>query len=102
MSRSRFFNKVSGQSIFRGQQVDLLSWLCFVRCLLLSFFLHSFYIVVSYLERGIVPWLHPCRPHAEIRDRFKEKILFLEIYDFGTKNQQNRDRLKYYVFETQN
>ena len=37
-----------------------------------------------------MPWLHSCRPLAEIRDRFTENILFLEIYDFGTKNQQNR------------
>ena len=41
-----------------------------------------------------MPWLHPCRPLAEIRDRFTEKILFLEIYDFGTKNQQNWGRFK--------
>ena len=46
-----FFNKVSGQSIFRGQQVDLLSWFCFVRCLLLPFF--AFFLHCrQYLEKG--------------------------------------------------
>ena len=47
-----------------------------------------------------MPWLHPCRSLAEIRDRFTEKILFFEIHDFGTKNQQNRDRFNvgYYIF----
>ena len=77
MSRSRFFNKVSKKRAatgFRGQQVDRLSWLCFIRCLLLSFFCIFFY-VFSYLEGGIVPWLHPYRPLAEIRDRFRQKDL---------------------------
>ena len=41
-----------------------------------------------------MPWLHSCRPLAEIKEKFTEKILFLEIYDFGTKNQQNPDRFK--------
>ena len=45
-----------------------------------------------------MPWLHPCRPLAEIRDRLTEKILFLEIYDFDTKIQQNRDRFKVLCF----
>ena len=91
-------DKSPGKAFLRGQQVDLLLLLYLVRCSLLSF-LHSFYLV-SYLEGGVVPWLHPYRPLAEIRDRFKAKILFLEIYDFGTKNQQNPDRLKNYVFGT--
>ena len=38
MSRPGFLNKVPGQGIFRGQQIYLLSWLYFVRCLLLPFF----------------------------------------------------------------
>ena len=27
-----------GKAFFEGQQVDLLSWLCFAKCLLLQFF----------------------------------------------------------------
>ena len=51
MSRSGFFfNKVSRQSIFWGQQVDLLSWLCFVRYLLLPFF--AFFLHSSQLFKG--------------------------------------------------
>ena len=38
MSRSWFLNKVPGQSIFKGQEIDFLSWSYFFRCLLLSFF----------------------------------------------------------------
>ena len=64
--------------------------------LIAAIFWHSFYIVVSYLG-GIVPWPHPCRPLAEIRDRkknIKENINFFRDYVFGTKNRQNRDRFK--------
>ena len=32
-----------------------------------------------------MPWPHPCRPLAEIRDRFKEKTYFLEITMFLKK-----------------
>ena len=54
----------------------------------------------SQLFRGgsIVLWLHPYRPLAEITDRFTEKTLFLEIYNFGTNNQQNRGRFKVLCF----
>ena len=38
MSRSRFLNKVSGKSIFKGATSRSLSLLYLVRCLLLSFF----------------------------------------------------------------
>ena len=81
-----FLTKSLGKAFLRGQQVDLLSFLCLVRCLLLSFFA-LFLRRQLFRGEGIVPWLHPCRSLAEIRDRFKEKFLFFEIYDFGTKNQ---------------
>ena len=85
MSRSEFFNKVPGKEFLGEQEVDFLSWLCFVRCLLLPFFLHSIYVVVSYSEMGIVPWLHLYRPFPKIRDIFKGKIhLFKDYYIFGT------------------
>ena len=44
-------------------------------------FLHSFYIVASYLGKNIVPWPHLCRPFAEIRDRVKGKIYFFRDYN---------------------
>ena len=87
MLRSRFFNKVSGQraaTSFRGEtsrSFVMLNAYCYQ---FLAFFLLS----QLFRGRSIVPWLHPYRPLAEIRDRFTEKILVLEIYDFGTKNQQ--------------
>ena len=87
MSKSGVLNKVPGQSILRGQQIDLLPWLCFVRCLWLPFLL-SFHIVISSFG-GIVSWPHPCRPLAEIRDRFKGKIYFFrDYYVFGKKFDQ--------------
>ena len=62
-------------------------------------FLHSFYIVVSYLENGIVLWPRPCQPRAEIRDRLKERIYFFrDYYVFRTKNRQNWDRFKVKIF----
>ena len=89
MSRSRFLNKVSAQGIFRGQQIDLLSWLCFVRCLLLSFLFHCFY-AVSYLEGKVlchgstlVDLLQKSETDSQKRSYFKR------FYNFGTKNQQN-------------
>ena len=46
-----------------------------------------------------MPWPHPCRPLAEIRDRFKGKIYFFgDYYVFETKNRQNRDRFKVKTF----
>ena len=51
MLRLAFPNKVPDKAFLGEQQVDLLSWLCFVRCLLLPFFT-SFYIVVSSVFRG--------------------------------------------------
>ena len=98
MSSQGFLTKSLGKAFLRKQQIDLLSLLSLVRCLLLSFF--AFFLHIQLFRGGIVPWLHPYRPLAEIRERFKEKIAFLEIYDFGTKNQQNRNRLKNYVFGT--
>ena len=64
MSRSGFFKKVLGKAFLGGKQVDFLSWLCFVRCLLLTI-CAFFYIVVSYLGGALCysPTL------AEIRDR---------------------------------
>ena len=58
-------------------------------------FLHSFYIAISYLGGASCngPTL------AEIRDRFKGNIYFLEIAMFlGQKNRQNRDRFKVKTF----
>ena len=72
MLKSGFLSKVFGQSIFRGQQVDLLSWLCFVRCLLLAFFAF-FYIVVSIVFRGVMRHGPTLR---KIKDRFNEKTFF--------------------------
>ena len=106
MSRSSFFfKKVSGQraaTSFKGATIVtffhgyvLLDAYCYH---FFAFFLHS------QLFRGgsIVPWLHPCRTLAKIRGRFTEKSLFLKIYDFGIKNQQNRGRFKNYVLGTKN
>ena len=72
MSSSRFVNKVPGQTIFRGKQVDFCHNYISLDAYCCHFLLY-FYIVVNYLGGGIVPWPHPCRPFAEIRDRFKEK-----------------------------
>ena len=69
MSRSGFFNKVPGQSIFRGQQVDLLSWLCLLDAYCCHF-LHFFYIIVSYLRGhcAMAPLLQkPCEKQREIQ-----------------------------------
>ena len=45
-------------------------------------FLHIFYIVASYLGETLCHGPHPSRPLAEVRERFKEKICFLEITMF--------------------
>ena len=78
MSRSGFFNKIPWKAFLEGQK----SISCHGYVLLDAYcchFLHSFYIVVSDLEGNIVPWRHPCKPLAEIRNRFKGKTYFLEI-----------------------
>ena len=52
MSRTGFLTRSQGKAFLGGKQVGLFSMLCFVRCVLLSFFLHSFYMVVSNIFRG--------------------------------------------------
>ena len=54
MSKSSFFIKVSGQSIFRRATSRSLVMVMFRYILIAVIFLHSFY-VVSYLEGNIVP-----------------------------------------------
>ena len=101
MSRSRFFNKVSGQraaTSFRGATSKSFVMVMFSYMLIAILYAHFFLRSQLFRGRSIVPWLHPYRPLVEIRDRFKEKILFLEIYNFGTKNQQNRGRFKVLCF----
>ena len=102
-----FLTRFLGKAFLGEQQVDLLSWLCFVRCLLLPYFCIFFHC--SQLFRGsIVPWPHPCRTLVKNRKRFKEKTYFFkECYVFGTKYRQNQDRFKiktffrnHYVFGT--
>ena len=51
-----------------------------------SFFLHSFYIVVSYLGGEHCAWAQPCRPFAEIRSDSKERFIFLAINFFASGN----------------
>ena len=99
MSRSLiYFSKVPGQSIFRGQQVDLLSWLCFIRCLLLPFF--AFFLHCSQLLRGALchgPTLVSPLQKSET-DSKERSIFFRNYFVFGTKNQQNQDRFKVKIF----
>ena len=84
MSRSGFLRTSVGKAFLAGQQVNLFSWLCFVRCLLLPFFAF-FFILVSYLKGDCVV-AYPCRPFAKIKDRFKGKTYFFsDYYIFGTK-----------------
>ena len=66
-------------------------------------FLHFLYSV-SYLEGGALCHGSTLIDLLQKSDRFTEKILFLEIYDFGTKiNKTGADlNLRYYVFGTKN
>ena len=91
----RVLTRFLGRAFLGGQQVDLLSWFCFVSCLLLPFFL-----LYSQLFRGgIVPWPHPCRTLVKNRERFKGKTYFFkECYVSVTKHQQNQDRFKIKIF----
>ena len=56
-------------------------------------FLHFFY-VVSYLEGALCHGSTLIDLLQKSETDSDRKILFLEIYDFGTKNQQNRGRFK--------
>ena len=78
-----------------------------------AIFLHSFYIVVSCLEGGIVALYHGptfADPLQKSKTDSKKKFdFFIDYYVFGTKNRQNRGKFKvktfvrnYYVFETKN
>ena len=69
MSRSGFLNKVPGQGIFfgGGKQVDLLSWLCFFKCLLLPFF--AFFLHCS-------PILMTHRKIFHVSVTLKSKVVF--------------------------
>ena len=84
-----FLTMSLGKAFLRGQQV---SCHCYVSLdAYCCHLLHSFYVVSS-LEGGHCVMIHPYRPLVEIRDRFKEKMLFLEIYNFDTKiNNTGRD-----------
>ena len=59
--------------------------------LIAAIFLHSFYIVVSYLGRALCHRLTetPWRLFGKIRDRFKGKVFFGNHYVLGKKNLQN-------------
>ena len=112
MSRPGFLNKVHGQSIFRGQQVYLLSWLCFVKCLLLPYFLPSFYIVVInvFTEREKLchgPTFGDSLEKSEIDS--KGRSFFGDYYILGQKLDKTGTDSKrrfffrdHYVFETKN
>ena len=85
MSMSGFFKKVPGQSIFRGQQVDFLSWLCFVRCPLLPFF--CIFLQCSHLFMGggalchgptLAEFLQKSETDSKKRSIFLKITMFLE------------------------
>ena len=78
MSRSWFFNKILDRNIFRGTTSKSLVMVIF-RWMPIA----TIYCYCSL--GGILPWPHPCRPLAEIRDRFKGKNYFLEITMFLEK-----------------
>ena len=86
MSRSWFFNKVPGQSIFRGQQVDLLHGYVSFDAYCCPFFT-VFFIVVSYLGGALChgPILADSLQKSETDS--KGRSIFLEITLFmGQKN----------------
>ena len=64
-------------------------------------FLHFFY-VVSYLEGALCHGSTLIDLLQKSETDSDRKILFLEIYDFGTKNNKTGADLKYYVFGTKN
>ena len=64
-----------------------------------AIFLHSFYILVSYLREDVVPWPHPCRSLVQIKHRFKVKTFLLEIAMFlGRKIDKIETDLKLQIF----
>ena len=77
MSRLKIFNKVFGQSIFRGATRRSLVTVMFHYTPIAAIFWHFLKIVLNYLGGGgVVPWPHSSKPFAEIRDRFKRKTFF--------------------------
>ena len=94
MSRSGFFNKVQGEAFLGGQQVDLLSWLCLVRCPFLPFFAFLIHCCLLFKGGALFHGPHsetPCRNQRQIQ----REALFLKLVCFwDKKNSQNWDRFK--------
>ena len=91
-----FLTKSLGKAFLGGNKRSLVMAM-FRQMSIAVIFLHSFY-VVSYLEGTLCHGSVLCRPLVEIRDRFKEKILFQEIYDFGTKKSTKPGQIKVLCF----
>ena len=78
MSKSGFFNKVPGQSIFRGQQVIFCHGYvsgAYIEMPIAAIFLHSFYSIVNYL-RGALCHGPTLADLLQKLDRVKEKTYF--------------------------
>ena len=88
MSRPVFLNKFPGQSIFRGATSRSFVMVCLVRCLLLQFFLHCFYLVVSSLfrRRGNCAMAPPLETPWRNQRQIQREGLILEIIMFRHKN----------------
>ena len=81
-----FLTRFLGKAFLGGQQLDFLSLLCFVRCLLLPFFLIYFYIAVSYLREELCdgPTFAQLLQKLE-RDLKGRYFFFRDYYVFVTK-----------------
>ena len=79
MSRPGFFN-IPGQSIFREATSRFLVMVMFHWMPIAGIFLHSFYIVVSYLGGGALYYVHTLAdPLQKSETESKGRSIFLEI-----------------------